>query len=155
MLDGGTLTCSGNCQPLSECEFWAIIADPSAARTVSEDDQTLAFLDIEPATRGHTLVVPKRHDEELTEINESTVGVLFQTVNRVAGALESAVEPDGISVVQSNGAAGGREIPHVHVHVIPRDEDDNVNLRWDPQAVTESTQAAIAERLREEVDALR
>lgn len=130
---------------MSDCQVYKLTRDPSAVRTVNEGEQTVAFLDIEPAIRGQTLVVPKHHDAELTEMEEA--GTLFQTVHRVATALKSAFEPDGINVVQSNGATAGQEISHPHVHVISRSEDD-VMFDW----VTEATQEETARTIREEFD---
>jgi histidine triad (HIT) family protein len=115
---------------MSDCVFCSIAADRAPAYRVAEDERTLAFLDVNPAARGHTLVVPKEHAESITEMRASLVGDVFQTAQRVAAALESAFEPDGINVVQSNGRAAGQEVFHAHVHVIPRYEGDTVDLGW-------------------------
>jgi histidine triad (HIT) family protein len=110
------------------------------------------FLDTVPAARGHTLVIPKEHYETITDTPEEIVDTVFRTVRRVAATLESVYEPDGINIVQSNGTAAGQEVPHAHVHVIPRYEGDNVTLSWIPEDISEADQQEIATRLRNELD---
>lgn len=115
---------------MSDCPFCAIVANEEPAHRVYEDDATLAFLDTAPATAGHVLVIPKAHRATLTDVEPGLVGDVFRTVSRVGTAVESALEPDGLTVHQSNGGAAGQEIDHVHVHVIPRTDADDVTLQW-------------------------
>jgi histidine triad (HIT) family protein len=91
---------------------------------ICEDDDTLAFMDAFPQSRGHCLVIP-RHDRarNLLEAQVQTVGPLFATVQRVARAVRAALQPDGIVITQFNGAAAGQTVFHLHVHVIPRWRD--------------------------------
>lgn len=135
---------------MADCVFCAIAAGESPAHRVFEDEETLAFLDAAPAARGHTLVIPKAHAETITDVPEALVGEVFRTAQRVATALEDTYEPDGISVVQSNGRAAGQEVPHAHVHVVPRSESDDVGLNWDGQELDDDTQRATAATLREQ-----
>ena len=137
---------------MSGCPFCSIAAEESSAFRLYEDEHTLAFLDTEPATRGHTLVIPKEHHETLTDMEEALAGAVFQTVHRVAAALESQYHLDGENVVQANGSGAGQEIGHAHVHVIPRYEDDTVDLWWDREALDETVQREIATALRDELD---
>jgi len=137
---------------MTDCVFCSIAADNSSAYRVCTDANTLAFLDTEPAARGHTLVIPKGHYETITDTPEGIVEAVFRTVRRVAATLESVYEPDGISIVQSNGTTAGQEVPHAHVHVIPRYEGDNVTLSWIPEDISEADQQEIATRLRNELD---
>lgn len=139
---------------MADCVFCSIVADDSPAHRVYEDESTLAFLDIEPAARGHTLVIPKAHCEGITDLQEELAGELFQTVQRVATVLESAYDPDGISIVQANGRAAGQEILHAHVHVIARYEDDDVTVRWEPRERDQASQQETADALRAASDSL-
>ncbi|GAB7012230.1 HIT family protein [Halolamina salina] len=139
---------------MSDCAFCSIVAERAPAYRVYEDGRTLAFLDVNPAARGHTLVVPKEHAESITEMQAPLVGDVFRTAQRVAAALESAFEPDGINVVQSNGRAAGQEVLHAHVHVIPRSEDDSVDLDWTAGDPDDAVLTDTAATLREESDAL-
>ncbi|WP_181685931.1 HIT family protein [Halorhabdus salina] len=137
---------------MSDCVFCSIVAEESPAYRIYEDDRSLAFLDIEPASRGHTLIIPKSHYETVTDMPESLVGDIFQTVHHVAGALESVYQLDGYNVVQSNGVAAGQEVFHAHIHIIPRYENDTVALGWCSEAADETMQQEIADTVREELD---
>jgi histidine triad (HIT) family protein len=136
---------------MPDCEFCSIVAGEAPAHRVAETDRTLAFLDVEPAARGHTLVVPKRHHETMTDAPVSLTGAVFRTVHRVAAALESAYRLDGFNVVQANGATAGQEVSHAHVHVIPRYDDDTVDLGWDGESVEERTRQQTATAIRDEL----
>ncbi|NHN40759.1 HIT family protein [Halorubellus sp. JP-L1] len=136
---------------MSDCVFCGIVAGESPAYRLYEDEQTLAFLDIEPAARGHTLVVPKPHYETLTDAPRPLAGAVFQTVHRVSGALESVYQLDGFNVVQSNGVAAGQDVFHAHVHVIPRYEDDTLSLGWNAEPADETTQREVAATVRDEL----
>ncbi len=136
---------------MTECAFCSLIAEESSAYRLYEDEHSLAVLDIEPATRGHTLVVPKSHYETVTEMPEPLAGDVFQTVHRVAGALESVYQLQGYNIVQSNGVAAGQDIFHAHIHVIPRYEDDAVDLGWSGGRADETTQREIADTVRDEL----
>ena len=133
---------------MTECTFCSIVAGNSSAQRVYEDETTLAVLDTEPATRGHTLVIPKLHRGTITEMQESLAGQVFKTVHRVASALEAAYRLDGISIHQSNGDAAGQDVGHAHVHVIPRYDDDDVDLEWASQPVEPSTRETVATTIR-------
>jgi histidine triad (HIT) family protein len=115
---------------MSACVFCDIVQGEVPAHRIYADDQTLAFLDTAPANPGHALVIPTTHHETLTDMSEKRVGNVFQTARRIASAIESAYDPDGLNIVQSNGAAAGQEVYHAHVHVIPRYSGDDVLLQW-------------------------
>jgi len=121
-----------------DCVFCRIVAGEESAHVVHEDDETLAFLDINAAAEGHTLVVPKAHHRTLTDLDHETTGQLFVTARDVAGAIEESLEPHGLSLFQSNGVAAGQDVFHVHVHVLPRWNDDSFGFapprrRLDPE----------------------
>lgn len=103
-----------------DCLFCQIVAGDVPSRTVYEDDATFAFLDVNPLSRGHTLVVPKYHYETIEELPVDVAGTLFETVRRVTPAVEDAGEADASTIAVNNGEDAGQEVPHVHVHVIPR-----------------------------------
>lgn len=136
---------------MSQCAFCSIVAEESPAHRLYEDDRSVAFLDIEPATRGHTLVVPRSHYETLTDMPRSLAGDVFQTVHRVATALTSVYQLEGYNVIQSNGASAGQDVLHAHIHVIPRYEGDTVALGWSSEGTGETGQEEIAARIRDEL----
>ena len=128
---------------MSDCVFCSIAADSSPAYRLYEDEKTLAFLDIEPATRGHTLVIPKTHYETTTDMPESLVGEVFKTVHHVSDALESAYQLDGFALVQENGVTAKQDVPHAHVHILPRYGDDALELGWSGERVDETIQQEV------------
>jgi histidine triad (HIT) family protein len=103
-----------------ECIFCSITGGKIPAKKVYEDENILAFLDINPRNPGHTLVVPKKHMETLMDMDESAAGSFFETVRKVAGMVMAGTKAQGLSIAQSNGQAAGQIIPHLHFHVIPR-----------------------------------
>lgn len=103
-----------------KCPFCEIINGNIPAKKVYEDDSSLAFLDINPRNPGHTLVVPKKHYATILDITEKDAGELFRAVKAVAAAVQAGTKAQGISISQSNGAAAGQLVPHLHFHVIPR-----------------------------------
>lgn len=105
---------------MTACAFCRIAAGEAPADRVFEDDRTLAFLDIHPAGEGHTLVVPKTHVETIWDVSAEDWDAVWQASRRVAAALKTAFEPNGLSVRQANGHLGGQEVMHLHVHLIPR-----------------------------------
>ena len=102
-----------------DCVFCSIIHKESSASFVFEDENVVAFLSNRPVNEGHTLVVPKKHYENIYEMPEDELAYLFKIVKRVAHAVKDSFEAEGIRVVQNNGSAAGQVIFHFHVHVIP------------------------------------
>lgn len=95
---------------------------------VYEDALTLAFLDIMPATEGHTLVIPKEPAETIFELSPDTAAALMVTTQKVARAVKAAIDVPGIMLAQLNGAAAGQSVPHVHVHVLPRRDGPELKI---------------------------
>ncbi len=101
------------------CIFCQIIRKQAPANIVYEDEQMVAFLSNRPVNDGHTLVVPKKHYENIYEIPEEEAGYLFKIAKKVAHAVKDAIGAEGIRIVQNNGWAAGQVVFHLHVHVIP------------------------------------
>lgn len=114
----------------SDCLFCKIITGDIPARKVYEDDRFLAFLDIFPAGRGHTLVIPKSHHQDIEAIPEELYGDLAVRVKRVADILAQRLAADGVTVFQMNKSAGWQSVFHIHFHVIPRWDEDNLSKPW-------------------------
>lgn len=114
------------------CTFCEILKNEKTASYVYEDNGTIAILDIRPINEGHTLVIPKKHYENLYEIPDEEVAYLFKIVKKVASAVKKGINADGISIFQNNGRAAGQVIFHVHVHIVPRYEEQRSHrLRYD------------------------
>ncbi|MBM4464424.1 MAG: HIT family protein [Chloroflexi bacterium] len=116
-----------------DCIFCAIIEGRAPAEVVFEDEETLAFMDINPANPGHTLVIPKRHVRNIYDLDEQTAAAVMRATVRVAQAIKRALQPAGMNLVQSNERAGGQEIFHIHIHIIPRWYGDGLRLARPPE----------------------
>ncbi len=103
-----------------DCLFCKIIAKTIPAMVIYEDDHTVAFLDITPRSPGHTLVIPKAHAPNIVVLPDTEVGPLFVAVKHVADLLSRKLIPDGITIGINQGRAGGQEVDHLHVHLMPR-----------------------------------
>ncbi len=111
-----------------DCIFCKIIAGEIPSAKVFEDENVLAFLDVKPEAKGHTLVIPKKHAENIFDIDEDSLKQVFSACQPLARKLKSAMKADGISLRQSNGAAAGQLIMHLHVHLIPRFDSDGLMM---------------------------
>lgn len=103
-----------------DCIFCRIVAGDAPSHRVFEDDEVLVFMDIQPVAAGHTLVIPKRHCDDLFEASEDSMAAVARVSVRIARAIRAALEPDGVFVAQANGAAAGQTVFHYHLHLIPR-----------------------------------
>ena len=108
------------------CLFCQIVDGDVVASFADEDAETVAILDMRQPRAGHVLVIPRRHVETLFEVDDATGSALMQATTRVARAVCKAFKPDGLNLWQSNGHAGGQEVPHVHMHVMPRWSGDGL-----------------------------
>jgi histidine triad (HIT) family protein len=118
--------------PAAECVFCRIVAGTAPASVVYSDDVAIGFADIRPATRGHLLVVPRRHAARLTELDPADGGHVFRVAQQLAAALyRSGLRCDGVNLFLADGEVAGQEVFHVHLHVIPRWRGDGVRLRAD------------------------
>ena len=108
------------------CTFCKIAQKEAPASTVYEDEKVIAFMSIQPINVGHTLIVPKKHYDNIYEIPAEEVAHLYKIVKKMAHAVKKAVNAEGIRIVQNNGEAAGQVIFHIHVHVIPM----NKNHSW-------------------------
>ncbi|MEY2846137.1 MAG: hypothetical protein RL076_1683 [Chloroflexota bacterium] len=128
--------------------FTRIVNGEIPAAKVYEDADTLAFLDINPASRGHTLVICKAEIATLTKLSDAQLIATARTTQRVAAAVQQALQADGFNIVQSNGAAAGQEVFHYHVHIIPRWTNDGVFTFWRPQSIAKDAMTTIADSIK-------
>lgn len=131
-----------------DCIFCKIADGTFDSHTVYEDEQVRAFLDINPVSRGHTLVIPKTHAKTLTELDRNMTESVFRTVRNVAERIESELEPAGFNLLQNNGAAAGQEVGHVHVHIIPRyGAGDGFNFSFNQDSLADADAEELLSRL--------
>ena len=119
---------------MADCVFCKILAGDIPSSKVLETETTVAFLDIFPKAKGHTLVIPKVHTELLMDLDENIARDLIVSVQRTAQAVMAATQADGCNILQNNRPASGQEVPHVHFHIVPRMNDDG--LRFFPSEKT-------------------
>lgn len=132
-----------------DCIFCRIAAGELDSERIYEDGDTVAFMDINPATRGHALVIPRRHSRNLYEISDEDLGACMRTAKLIAGRARDRLEADGINIINSCEAAAWQTVFHFHVHVIPRYDDDPLRLPWRPSPGDSGEIRAAAEALRE------
>jgi histidine triad (HIT) family protein len=113
-----------------DCTFCKILEGRLPSWGVYEDEHTVAFLDKAQVTRGHTLVVPRRHAEDIWSLSENEVGNVMRSVHRVACLLRDKLGLRGLNITQANGRVAWQEVLHFHVHLIPRYGDDSFRPPW-------------------------
>jgi histidine triad (HIT) family protein len=131
-----------------DCLFCKIVAGEIASERVDEDERTVAFMDINPATRGHALVIPRRHAANLLEIDAEDLAATVAAAQRLARTTSERLGADGVNLLNSCGPAAWQTVFHFHVHVIPRYEDDPLRLPWTPSPGDPDEIAAAAQQLR-------
>ena len=134
---------------MADCLFCAIVAGELPGEIVDSDEHTVSFMDINPATRGHALVVPREHVADLMEASDAQLEQTILAARRLARTIEAALEPDGFNILNSCRPAAWQTVFHLHVHVIPRYEDDPLKLPWIPRGSDADQIAAIAAQIRE------
>lgn len=117
---------------MSDCIFCKIANGEIPSCTVYEDDDFKAFLDLGPATKGHTLILPKKHAANLFELPDETASKLMIVAKSLASKLKDKLGADGMNLVQNNGEVAGQTVMHFHLHLIPRYEGDNQKISWNP-----------------------
>ena len=117
---------------MSDCIFCKIVAGELPATVVAADERSLAFLDISPATRGHTLVIPRAHSADIHEIGAEDLAACTAMAQLIAGRVRERLGAEGVNLLHSSGAAAWQTVFHFHIHVIPRYAGDPLRLPWVP-----------------------
>ena len=132
----------------SDCLFCGIVAGDVPGQIVDSDEHTVAFMDISPATKGHALVVPREHADDLMDISDEDLERTMAAARRLARRMDEALEPDGFNILNSCRAAAWQTVFHFHVHVVPRYDDDPLELPWVPSEGDADEIKQIADRIR-------
>jgi histidine triad (HIT) family protein len=130
-----------------DCIFCKIVAGELPATVVDQDERTLSFMDISPATRGHALVIPREHSSDLLDVEPEDLGAVALAAQRLAGRMKERLGADGVNLLNSCGAVAFQTVFHFHVHVIPRYEGDSLRLPWVPAPGDAEQIAAAAQEL--------
>ena len=131
---------------VTDCIFCAIAAGEAPAEILDSDEHTVAFMDINPATAGHALVIPRRHSADLMEIPDDDLERTTVAARRLAERMRETLHPDGFNVINACGTAAWQTVFHFHLHVVPRFETDPLELPWiptpgDPQEIAATARA--------------
>lgn len=122
-----------------DCIFCKIANGEIPSYKLFEDDNFKVILDIEPSSKGHSLIIPKSHADNLFELDDNIADKALTVAKKVGAALKSELNCDGLNVLQNNGAAAGQTVNHFHIHLIPRYNNDNVNISWKQGALDKET----------------
>ena len=117
---------------MTDCIFCKIVAGELPSTRIHEDERTIAIMDINPATRGHALVIPRAHSTDIHDSHPDDLAACAATAKLIAGRAMHGLGADGVTIIQSNGAAAWQTVFHYHVHVIPRYHGDPLVLPWKP-----------------------
>lgn len=131
-----------------DCIFCKIAAGDIPAATLYEDEEFRVILDVNPASKGHMLVLPKEHYGNILEMPEDLTAKAFVVAKKMAARMEGALDCDGINVVQNNHEAAGQTVFHFHIHLIPRYKKDKVSIGWKPGTLTDSDKGQLLEKLK-------
>lgn len=125
------------------CIFCKIANGEIPSTTLYEDEDFRVILDLGPATRGHVLLLPKNHFANLFELDDETAQKAILVAKKMAGKMKDALGADGFNLVQNNGEAAGQTVFHFHMHLIPRYENDNAGILWEPGETTPEDMAEV------------
>jgi histidine triad (HIT) family protein len=114
----------------AHCIFCRIVNGELPSTKIYEDAEFLAFMDIGPIIKGHTLVIPKQHYDPITQTPVDVLGRLISVVRNIAQAQMNGLKADGVNVLNANGTAAGQQVPHLHFHVVPRFKTDGHHWNW-------------------------
>jgi histidine triad (HIT) family protein len=135
---------------MTDCIFCQIVAGQLPSTRVHEDDRAIAIMDINPATRGHALVIPRTHSTDVRDADPEDVAHAARVAQQLAGRALEGLGAAAVNIMQMNGAAAGQTVFHYHVHVIPRYEGDGLRALWtphraDPNEIAEISRAYFSE----------
>jgi len=134
------------------CIFCDIVDGIQEAEILFEDDSTIAFLDIRPLNYGHSLVIPKNHYENFSEVAEKDLHSVIKATQFVTNCIKSSLHPDGINIISNNGSAAGQTIFHFHFHIIPRLKNDHFTFRPHFKDYSEGSMKEFADKIRSEIN---
>ena len=134
-----------------DCIFCRIISGENPSTTIYENSKFKVIMDIAPANKGLVLILPKEHYDNIYDIDTATAGELFELAAMTARALKSVLGCDGMNILQNNGTVAGQTVFHFHMHIIPRFEDDTVNIGWKELSYEDGEMEQLREAIRKEM----
>ena len=133
-----------------ECLFCKIIRNEIPSKKVYEDSDVVAFLDINPTAIGHTLVVPKKHFQDIYDVDESSLSKAMNIAKKISILLKDKFGADGVNIIQNTGHVAGQIVMHFHIHVIPRYKNDNIQFHFPRAQLTSQQLDEVQKKFKEE-----
>ena len=137
---------------MDDCIFCKLANGVFPTSTVYEDEDFRAILDIAPAHKGHVLILPKKHADNIFGLDDDTASKIFPLAKRIASAVKTVTGCDGINILQNNGTAAGQSVFHLHVHIVPRFEGDGLLPVWPQGKYDEGEADQMAAKLSEAIN---
>lgn len=134
-----------------DCIFCKIANGEIPSATVYEDSICRVILDVNPANKGHALIIPKEHFDNIYSMDAETAAKIFTIATEVAKAQKAELNPDGLNILQNNGEAAGQTVFHFHMHLVPRYIKDNVTMTWIPGKADTEELSALSKALRNRI----
>ena len=131
-----------------DCIFCKIVAGEIPCFKLYESDDTLAFMDINPANEGHALVIPKEHCVDIHAVSDAAISSTVITAKKIAAAIKKTLSPNGMNLLQCNGQAAAQSVLHFHMHVLPRQDGDELKLNWSLEPGDMDAIGQLTERIR-------
>jgi histidine triad (HIT) family protein len=131
-----------------DCIFCKIIDGEIPCFKLYEDDDTLAFMDINPASEGHALVIPREHSPDVYTVSDMAITATVKTAKKIAAAVDRTLNPAGLNLLQCNGPAAAQSVLHFHMHVLPRNHGDELKLNWGLEPGDMDAIGELADRIR-------
>lgn len=128
----------------NDCIFCKIANGEIPSYTLYEDDKFRVIMDIGPASKGHAILLPKEHFENIFSLSDDYAGHALIVAKKVASAMQKVSNCDGFNILQNNGELAGQTVFHFHIHLIPRYNNDTVNIKWNPGSVNEDEAKSFA-----------
>lgn len=132
----------------NNCIFCKIANGEIPSKTLYEDERFRVILDISPASKGHAIILVKQHAANIFELSEEDAAAIYVVAKKVATAMKKVLNCDGINILQNNGEAAGQTVFHLHMHIIPRYEGDQVKIKWTPGTENEVLSQALIEEIK-------
>ena len=136
---------------MDSCIFCKIIKGEIPSSTIYEDENVKVIMDIEPAAKGHAILLVKEHVANVFELSAEMAGKVFAVVPKVAAAIKAELGCDGMNLLQNNGEEAGQTVFHFHIHFIPRWKDDSINIKWAKLSYADGEAAELAKHIAERI----
>lgn len=136
----------------NDCIFCEIAAGELPSACIYEDDDFKAFLDISPAVKGHVIIIPKQHAENLFDLSDEEASKIFVIASSIGKAIKDELNCDGLNVLQNNGEIAGQTVFHFHMHLIPRFKNDNVKITWNSTEYDKNEMEQLKDAIKRKLD---